>query len=690
MVRPSTATEEEEERLWFSAPPIMATGSNAGRQHDMAKRIGLLCEEIKQALYLAPNNVGPIAVDSNILTELIRNTKACIEKIVKLNPHTDDNIIYSQNQLAMLICTLDGVDADNLQNMQSQGFAGSSHNIMMSKRKSCQKTTVQLPIQSRKRQRRLPSNLKSIDIVQEMHEAESINTDEEEQGQTDIMPPSLYLSNSDRNERAKQSYLRKQQSQHFSGVSINAVMNAQVPTTVDALEKGVITTSLSSDAAELRRDLYQHLATYDIASMKLMINRTSDTTECSTIISDDLQSTMKIMTSAILHRITTTYPKSPSMRLLGMISLDSLHKFEQLWELGYKCMLDELLELSTQLSLEFYAEILSECQIFENPIRLLNALIILMKRLLSHHDADNNSSIILRWGISTVLVRRQNILTALHSDTLKHCPQLMRKLDAYNRVCESISVRFGLLSHWISPSMTAGVRGSVLSALQAGGILSLFCGEDDNIDDEDDGRLQQSSLQLKEYPTFSSLRLAYNRLGFHCDFNLFLSHSESYDDIVQVLDEPLFKMPLSTNMEEVVAGCSISSATDDILVAIFSFLGYRSLARSSSCCKAWKRANDTSTLWATLYLRKYRNARFEEELEMEIDTGTDDAHSKKYLPFCSQVERMRVATFERDDYNWKHIFCAKYRTCRRDKRKSCNIIGCLHLSPRSDQTHIKR
>jgi len=64
----------------------------------------------------------------------------------------------------------------------------------------------------------------------------------------------------------------------------------------------------------------------------------------------------------------------------------------------------------------------------------------------------------------------------------------------------------------------------------------------------------------------------------------------------------------------------ISSATDDILVAIFSFLGYRSLARSSTCCKAWKRASDTATLWATLYLRKYRNARFEEELEMEIDT----------------------------------------------------------------------
>jgi len=340
----------------------MAACSNAGHQHDMAKRTDLLCAEIKQAFYLAPNNVGPIAVDSNILTELIRNTKAWIEQIVKLTPLTDDNIIYSQNQLAMLLCTLDDVDADNLQNMQSQGFVG-SNSIMMGKRKTCQKTTdVQLPIQSRKRRRRLPSNLKSIDIVQAMHEAESI--DEEERGQTDIMPrPLFYLSNSDRNQRAKQSYLRKQQSQHYSGVSIKAVMNAQVPTTVDALEGGVITTSLSPDTAELRRELYQHLATYDIASIKsMMINRPNNNT-----------ATIKIMTSTMLHRITKTYPKSPSMRLSGMIALDSLHKFEQFWEWGYKCMLDELLEQSTLLSLEFYAEILAECQFFEHPYRLLNA-----------------------------------------------------------------------------------------------------------------------------------------------------------------------------------------------------------------------------------------------------------------------------------------------------------------------------
>ena len=153
------------------------------------------------------------------------------------------------------------------------------------------------------------------------------------------MPPSFYLSNSDCNQRAKQSYLRKQQSQHYSGVSIKAVMNAQVPTTVDALEGGVITTSLSPDTAELRRELYQHLATYDIASIKsMMINRPNNNT-----------ATIKIMTSTMLHRITKTYPKSPSMRLSGMIALDSLHKFEQFWEWGYKCMLDELLEQSTLL-----------------------------------------------------------------------------------------------------------------------------------------------------------------------------------------------------------------------------------------------------------------------------------------------------------------------------------------------------
>jgi len=117
---------------WLSHSPSschQAACSNAGRQHDMAKRTGLLCEEIKQAFYLAPNN-GPIAVNSNILTELIRITKVWIEKIVKFNPPTtDDNNMYSQRQLAMLLCLLDDVDADNLQFMQSQC------SVVMSKRK---------------------------------------------------------------------------------------------------------------------------------------------------------------------------------------------------------------------------------------------------------------------------------------------------------------------------------------------------------------------------------------------------------------------------------------------------------------------------------------------------------------------------------------------------------------------------
>jgi len=79
---------------------------------------------------------------------------------------------------------------------------------------------------------------------------------------------------------------------------------------------------------------------------------------------------------------------------------------------------------------------------------------MLMKRL-NNDDLDNDTSIILRLGVSTVLVRRQNILTALHPNA--SCPQLMREINVYNRVCESISVLFWLVSHWISSSMTAVV-----------------------------------------------------------------------------------------------------------------------------------------------------------------------------------------------------------------------------------------
>ena len=37
---------------WLSHTPSVMPGSNTGRQRDMAKQTGLLCEEIKQAFFI--------------------------------------------------------------------------------------------------------------------------------------------------------------------------------------------------------------------------------------------------------------------------------------------------------------------------------------------------------------------------------------------------------------------------------------------------------------------------------------------------------------------------------------------------------------------------------------------------------------------------------------------------------------
>ena len=664
-----------------SQPRIVSLTSNipnAGH-NNTEKHTNLLCRDIRNSFHhlhnghLAPTRVP--AVDFDAKKELIRNTKTWVERIVKsdatfcVREHEKvDNATSCQRQavidaLALLIRTLDDVDVENLQYQQSR--RSSSRNTR--KRLIDQKKT------SQKKRSRLPPKIRSIDVVRAMHDEDIIDTDEGEQHL-----PTFYLSNSDRNKRAKRSYLKSRHGYSMMGISMKALMNAHVPITVaDELDidtpEGVLTT-LPKDAADLRIHLYTLLAAFDADFVRDSAHCEMD--KCGSTISEKLQSKVKTMASALLRRFTA-FPTSPSMRLSAIIALESLHELglTGLKDWAYNCMLDELLDTNAQLPIEFHTEILSECHAFEDPLRLLRALNKLMRKTLEADSLDDGTSALLRRGTSKVLVRRQNILVTFNQDSMRTYPLLKRDVDDYNRLCDSMSVRFGLVSNWILPTMKADDKESVISALQAGGILSLFCCED--IDGEDNLPSSQSSQTVAEYPLGSSLRSAHERILQFDVFNQLLSHPKSYDQTIQ-------KAASSLNSSEVVVGSPLSSASDDMLVAIFSFLGYRSLARASTCCVSWKRASSAPTLWSTLYSRKYRHAILEEEL---LDLG--DKNLRKFLPISSLVERQRFATLERD-YDWKRIFSQKYAVEKSYRAKSCSIIGCLHVSRRSAQTHMKR
>ena len=59
------------------------------------------------------------------------------------------------------------------------------------------------------------------------------------------------------------------------------------------------------------------------------------------------------------------------------------------------------------------------------------------------------------------------------------------------------------------------------------------------------------------------------------------------------------------------------------------------------------------------------------------------------IPKSSAAVRYQLAASKRG-HDWKRIFSRKYTTDKRCKAKSCIIVGCLHVSPRSTKTHMKR
>jgi hypothetical protein len=383
------------------------------------------------------------------------------------------------------------------------------------------------------------------------------------------------------------------------------------------------------------------------------------------------------MTSDLLRRVEA-YPKSPSMRLSVVIALDSICDIMSR-ECSFDSILDELLDANSQLSMEFHAEILSESRTHEDPPTLLSVLNKLMRRTLGADSSHDGTPSLLRVGLTKILVRRQSILAVFNQDAMRTFPLLKSDLDEYNRLCDRMSARFGSVSNWIFPSMEADEMERSISALQATGILSFFCRKDDV--NQNDTLL--SSLKTEACRVDSSLRSTRERMGPLDASGRMFSHPKTYDRIIRIPDASL----AST---EACTVSPLSRATDDVLIAIFSFLGFRSLARASTCCVSWKRAGDAPTLWITLYFRKYHKAIFEEELlDLDMDLMDRDANAKKCIPKSSAAERHRLAASKRD-HDWKRIFSSKYATDKRCRRaKSCSVVGCLHVSSRSTKTHMK-
>jgi len=430
---------------------------------------------------------------------------------------------------------------------------------------------------------------------------------------------------------------------------------------------------------KLKRDLYKHLAEFDTNEIKAALVNDKQDIGCDNII----QTKIKELVSTLLNRMDV-HPSSPALRLATIITIDSLHELLESRDLGYRSLLTALLQADYSWSLNFYAEILSECSMYEAPIRLLQGLTTLMQRALDVHKLQNSIEHCaeIRRAISHIMVRRQSVLSSCGQES-KYCLILKKEIDCYRCVCDNMSLEFDSISHWISPSMSKDVKEQTIPALQSEGILSLF-----SINEDEDDCTEQPTMANEPYPfpESMSLRAAYDRLGYEGDRDKLISDAKLYEQTVMQQD---YSDPLHYKDE-----CGpLSNMSDDVLVNVLSFLGFRSLARASQCCKSWNRASSSSTMWAGVYFNKYRRrCKFEFEYNPNDDAASTIQRNNSFKGFLTRCHTQEQ--IEGHDFDFKRIFKSRYTKEKIGNARTCNVIGCMYMihnkTPEQCASHMKR
>ena len=413
--------------------------------------------------------------------------------------------------------------------------------------------------------------------------------------------------------------------------------------------------TLTLEASCLRRDLYILLVHF---AAKLV---------------DESASTIKLKLRKlipILFKQLRSYP-SPSVRLYTVLTLDHLRKLHD--NKGYQYFLDYLLKHiylqngdAREWCLNMYAEIVSYINIYGSPRPLVSALSKLMEiALLPSLRCDNR--IILR-SIGNIMVRRRNEVSRLNDDGIQfHAKEFKR----YHELKAMMSVEFDDPSYWIIKANTKQENIELITVLQVSGILSLF--HNSKVDSDSEDTIGHARFL---YPDSLSLHSALIRLD-HCQ------------ESKNVLTNPL-------SGSGGLNSCSIQDLSplsninhDGVLHEIFDFLGYRSLARASQCCKTWRLTANANNRWCRLYFHKFKRAKLEEEIRL----STKD--SPQILNRATLCE-----TAVAKDYNWFIMFKNKYLTEKAARARcctyricqivGCNMIICTKKYPAHLNTHIKQ
>lgn len=568
--------------------------------------------------------------------------------------------------LASILRILDDTDANQLQIQSKATKVTMRHGSP----KILQQTT--------KLRRRLP--IRSSTLVETMHESPEICRDA-----LHYDASSLYLSNPDLYHRAKK---QKYSCCEDRKISVKQVLNAKTTELSERVyddireNKEMKMTALVLDAAVLRRDLYRFLVEVDSMKFRKGIENTKG---------EEIKSMISKMVSSLLARINT-HPNSPSMRLSATMALDYLREFN-FNDTGYQMLLDDLLNRiqssSKSIYVRFYAEIVSECNNYASPSRLLQSLMQIMKVTLRTNKTEEtcerrvDKRYLLLQAISQIMVRRKNVLLGLNTDV---GGIISSKLyNSYKLMIRRITI-FDKASYWIHPNTPKHTQVHIVSILQSLGILSIFCWDESDDEQSETTVKSPPHCQVTEQSPPYSLRAAHDRLGPCRGFDKLLSHSSSYEMRVEKF--------LQQDSQENISS-AFSCINVDLLHDVFSFLGYRSLSRASVTCKSWNCASNDNRLWVTIYFRKYgKTALYEEEHAKGIASLRKCGCFDRFLSLRTPEERLELAKEQSVNlhYNWKFIFTRKYQTEKHTSKTfcRCNVIGCVaHFGRRSVNMHKK-
>ena len=329
-----------------------------------------------------------------------------------------------------------------------------------------------------------------------------------------------------------------------------------------------------------------------------------------------------------------------------------------------------------------YRELMKECAIFHDPVLYWRGMKPLFDMVLSLHD--KMTALSLEKGIDTR--PKSTMATDLIKELLQTIGVLLLrwstivqsgKLDPgiqlhFNSYILRFSEAFEDTNSWLDAKISFVTQSQIVAVLQKVGILSF-------VDEFEGDLVKYDGMQDVAwiYDEQHSARAAHLRMGPRVlqDQQIFTN-----SDWQETSIEDSTKKRKNRPREDSFCGEPILDyINDDITFVIFSYLGYKLLARATSVCKSWRDIGNNNLLWETYYMRRFKPIFFETLLSETINP------EMKVLFIAKHCQRENVY--------WRHVFnhakekeqSLKFKVTSNGLRhRCCRVFGCNVVMKKRD------